>query len=671
MACPVRNVKFQLRTGTAEQWGATGPMLARGEPGYDITNSILKIGDGTGPWGTLPSITGGGGGGGGGATGPTGPQGFGIGVNNLITVTGPSPTNVLNAYGTGPAGTNLYVTAWPTGPTDLWFSNGKNWTDLGQILQLVGPTGSTGPKANTGPRGATAATGPRGATAATGPRGATGPTGATGPVDSVLLRNIGLNAYVNKVDVSTTFTPAAGSTPGKIHYDLNIYGNSSQYLLTFTYSPSLVTYTDSANPSNTYTYGDTTVNTFYNNKSGNGIVTFVEFYVPNESDVTNYTVTITTNTEHAGGIGTGSSCISTKTFTILSGDTMGVPVYTTSGNLSISPANEQNLSGVRYFGYGSTVNIPANYFNITNLYNISGSTSFDYLSVNDSSYGTPTTESTADLSTSGNSPSNFPAGESFTSYQNISNYSIPIQSTSNTVELYTIATITNALGETTTISPFYPTGSIKLAYLNSTFDEIGLLFNQQSVNAGGSRSDQNTNTYIQTQNRATYTASGETVDDFSTGSISSDDAAYYPLTNKFYATGFNSLFTNVQTVDGIGVTHFTDGTKYLVFRLTFGSSALKAFNIYFDARSANISSVFVKWTIDTGSDLGGWQDANVVYTGAGCQAYSNETGAAFNFWPIKINNSYSGYFADYQSGYADVRICLTDGYIPFDTVVFT
>lgn len=50
---PVNNT-IQLRKGLSSEWASTNPVLASGEPGYDLTNSILKIGDGTNAWADLP-----------------------------------------------------------------------------------------------------------------------------------------------------------------------------------------------------------------------------------------------------------------------------------------------------------------------------------------------------------------------------------------------------------------------------------------------------------------------------------------------------------------------------------------------------------------------------------------------------------------------------------------
>jgi hypothetical protein len=45
---------IELREGTAAQWAGADPVLSAGEPGWDSTNGILKIGDGATAWSALP-----------------------------------------------------------------------------------------------------------------------------------------------------------------------------------------------------------------------------------------------------------------------------------------------------------------------------------------------------------------------------------------------------------------------------------------------------------------------------------------------------------------------------------------------------------------------------------------------------------------------------------------
>lgn len=56
-----RRQLIQLRRDTAADWAAANPVLAHGETGWDVTNHIVKIGDGVTPWAALPSVGGGGG----------------------------------------------------------------------------------------------------------------------------------------------------------------------------------------------------------------------------------------------------------------------------------------------------------------------------------------------------------------------------------------------------------------------------------------------------------------------------------------------------------------------------------------------------------------------------------------------------------------------------------
>lgn len=64
--------RILVRRDTAANWSAINPILANGEPGWDSTNKVLKVGDGTTVWNSLAAISGGGGGSGvpsGGTTG--------------------------------------------------------------------------------------------------------------------------------------------------------------------------------------------------------------------------------------------------------------------------------------------------------------------------------------------------------------------------------------------------------------------------------------------------------------------------------------------------------------------------------------------------------------------------------------------------------------------------
>lgn len=44
---------FKLRRGSSETWSKNNPILAYGEPGYQLDGNRLKIGDGVTPWNQL------------------------------------------------------------------------------------------------------------------------------------------------------------------------------------------------------------------------------------------------------------------------------------------------------------------------------------------------------------------------------------------------------------------------------------------------------------------------------------------------------------------------------------------------------------------------------------------------------------------------------------------
>lgn len=52
---PLNNL-ITFRKGTTEQWNTSAAILASGEPGFDTTNNILKIGNGQDNWISLPVV---------------------------------------------------------------------------------------------------------------------------------------------------------------------------------------------------------------------------------------------------------------------------------------------------------------------------------------------------------------------------------------------------------------------------------------------------------------------------------------------------------------------------------------------------------------------------------------------------------------------------------------
>ena len=52
----VVKITYQLRRGNSSVWTKNNPLLAAGEPGYELDTHKIKIGDGTSYWKDLPYI---------------------------------------------------------------------------------------------------------------------------------------------------------------------------------------------------------------------------------------------------------------------------------------------------------------------------------------------------------------------------------------------------------------------------------------------------------------------------------------------------------------------------------------------------------------------------------------------------------------------------------------
>jgi hypothetical protein len=53
---PVNNL-IQIRKGSFSEWSSTDPVLGNGEPGFDTSHGVLKIGDGVNNWSSLTPLT--------------------------------------------------------------------------------------------------------------------------------------------------------------------------------------------------------------------------------------------------------------------------------------------------------------------------------------------------------------------------------------------------------------------------------------------------------------------------------------------------------------------------------------------------------------------------------------------------------------------------------------
>lgn len=119
------NNLIAFRKGTSAEWNNANPILASGEPGYDLTNSILKIGDGSKTWTQLSGIGSSGVGGGGGS----GVNISNYGNNRILTSDGTSTG--INAESSLSFDGNTFSVN-PTGSSFSSFSVNATGVSLGQ-----------------------------------------------------------------------------------------------------------------------------------------------------------------------------------------------------------------------------------------------------------------------------------------------------------------------------------------------------------------------------------------------------------------------------------------------------------------------------------------------------------------------------------------------------------
>ena len=213
-------VTFKLKRGLSDEWETKNPILAAGEPGVEKDTSLLKIGDGTTPWNSLPYSVGGGGEpgpeGAEGPEGPEGPQGT-QGIQGPRGLTGPEGS--LGPEGPeGPEG--------PTGPTGSEGPRGfkgdpgddgadgvagADGTDgVAGADGAEGPAGPEGPAGDIGPEGPQ---GPEGPAGPEGPEGPAGPEGDAGPEGPEGPEGSGGGGSSMEVHASISARPAASTVP--------------------------------------------------------------------------------------------------------------------------------------------------------------------------------------------------------------------------------------------------------------------------------------------------------------------------------------------------------------------------------------------------------------------------------------------------------------------------
>ena len=92
-------VTLALKRGTASEWVNANPILAAGEPGFELDTGKLKIGTGTIPWNSLSYLTVAGGTGATGVTGVTGVTGYNFSVPLNSVLWTPDGTSITGTVG--------------------------------------------------------------------------------------------------------------------------------------------------------------------------------------------------------------------------------------------------------------------------------------------------------------------------------------------------------------------------------------------------------------------------------------------------------------------------------------------------------------------------------------------------------------------------------------------
>jgi len=204
MACPTKNIKFQLRRDTAANWDLINPFLLAGEPGYETDTFKLKIGNGVNYWRNLPYTD-------------SVPRGNIVPAAHNTYSLGTPTIRWKDAYlGAG----TLYVgdvsisttdnnvltiqgITGPTGPVSIVYGGNTLVSDPLLGVYTVNQSGANVPVSVVGPTGPTGASQP-------GPRGVavyygTDPnTGYTGPVANPQIGDLFINTITGQLFIKNT-----------------------------------------------------------------------------------------------------------------------------------------------------------------------------------------------------------------------------------------------------------------------------------------------------------------------------------------------------------------------------------------------------------------------------------------------------------------------------------
>ena len=451
-----------------------------------------------------------------------------------------------------------------------------------------------------------------------------------------ISRNIGLNAYVNTATSDVTYDAAHTS----IVAVTTLYGNSSYYDIKYTLSPSVTPATDAYVVNNaSFIYNNLAPNAAALSTRGHNIQTQV---MPLTTVVLgNNTLQIDITTKNDGGRGRGSTYSLTVPIYVTFPDPMGNPTITISppGAPIIPTDHIVQISGVQYYGYGTTITFPYESLVFTNIYNIvpfRTSLPNNFLSItNTSGPGTPSSQNTTLIHYNpGAIPFAYTNTPLSTYYNAPFTYTLQggIYSYPATVGL--IATNTKLLtgGTVYTGGPGYS----NIGYIGNNWNpwyEINIPPNLNGPTISG----------ITNVNRVSIPSSEANpvvpsyVQGFNASAMTIYDPVYIPYNSTFYAsnTGASNYLASTRIPYPVPV---NSTPRFLTLQIS-NTAVLQSFTLRIGRPSTtpspSIQNVRVKWYESARSRTYGWYDANIAYVNpGGCQ-----NGVANSFtYQIKINS---------------------------------
>lgn len=187
--------RIKLRRATAAVWGNVNPVLALGEPGFEVDTNKLKIGNGTDAWSVLSYASG----------------GASVEVGTAAPVD--AEPNTL---------------WWNSETGGLYILYGSTWVDASPAV--AGPQGIQGVQGPQGEQGPIGLTGPAGADGADGADGASGKL-AVASVSSNITLAVNTRYLINTSAARTLTLPASPALGDEIQI-LDAIGTAGTNVIT-------------------------------------------------------------------------------------------------------------------------------------------------------------------------------------------------------------------------------------------------------------------------------------------------------------------------------------------------------------------------------------------------------------------------------------------------------